>query len=101
MIQSLDVRRLKDFEQRLPKDSALRELLLTERDDFLSKTSVWLTNTTTYPHDIKLCLRIFHQYVKEAVHLCHRRLQSRFRDPRSNKPCFSPHRNSHGRLSGC
>jgi len=45
--KTVDVRRLKDFASQLPKDSALRELLLTERDelevcDFLSKMSVWL-----------------------------------------------------------
>ena len=45
--KKLDIRRLKELAAQLPRDSALRELLLTEKDelevyDFLSKTSVWL-----------------------------------------------------------
>ncbi|MCJ7609835.1 hypothetical protein MUP00_09250 [Candidatus Bathyarchaeota archaeon] len=43
----LDIRRLKELATRLPRDYALRELLLAEDDelemrDFLSKMSVWL-----------------------------------------------------------
>jgi hypothetical protein len=43
----VDITRLKAFAARLPRDSALRELLLTEKDelearDFLSRMSLWL-----------------------------------------------------------